>query len=55
MIEASCESFIDAINRIKEKYTKPFKSRHAKNNLHWFNEKLRDLMKKNDFAIKNMI
>ncbi len=38
--------------RIKEKYIKTFENRRSKTNLHWFNDHLRDLMKKRDFALK---
>lgn len=32
-IDASCESFIGTINRLKEKYTKTFKNGRRKGNL----------------------
>ncbi len=39
-IEASCESFIGTINRIKEKYTKSSKNRCSKSSLPWLNDHL---------------
>jgi len=54
-IDASCESFFGTINRLKEKYTKPFKNRWSKGNLPWFNDHLCDLMKKTGLCLESSI